>query len=232
MSIKIYNQKAGALAAYYESLRFVEVHGDVLDILPEPGCAVLDVGAGSGRDAAWFAAAGYDVLAVEPAAGMLKIAQAAHTDPAIKWQQDSLPGLEKTQALGLSFDLVWLSAVWQHIAVDDRERAFRKMVSLLRAGAVMVVTLRHGTFEDGRDNFKVSVDELEKLARRHGMSVVRVVGRGDRLNRADISWQTVCLKLPDDGTEALPLLRHIILNDNKSSTYKLALLRILVRIAG
>jgi hypothetical protein len=46
-----------------------------------------------------------------------------------------------------------------------------------------------------------------------------------------VTWETVCLKLPDDGTEALPLLRHVILNDSKSSTYKVALLRILVRIA-
>ena len=37
--------------------------------------------------------------------------------------------------------------------------------------------------------------------------------------------------MPDDGTGALPLLRHIILNDDKSSTYKLALLRVLCRIA-
>ena len=34
-----------------------------------------------------------------------------------------------------------------------------------------------------------------------------------------------------DGTGALPLLRHVILNDDKSSTYKLALLRVLCRIA-
>ena len=39
------------------------------------------------------------------------------------------------------------------------------------------------------------------------------------------------MRLPDDGTGALPLLRHIILNDSKSATYKLALLRVLSRIA-
>ena len=44
-------------------------------------------------------------------------------------------------------------------------------------------------------------------------------------------WTQVAVRLPDDGTGALPLLRHIILNDDKSSTYKLALLRVLCRIA-
>ncbi|XHX78510.1 MAG: hypothetical protein RBJ76_00795 [Stenomitos frigidus ULC029] len=41
----------------------------------------------------------------------------------------------------------------------------------------------------------------------------------------------MALTLPDDGTGALPLLRHVILHDSKSSTYKLALLRVLCRIA-
>ena len=37
--------------------------------------------------------------------------------------------------------------------------------------------------------------------------------------------------MPDDGTGSLPLLRHIIVNDDKSSSYKLGLLRVLTRIA-
>ena len=39
------------------------------------------------------------------------------------------------------------------------------------------------------------------------------------------------IRLPDDGTGALPPLRHVILNDDKSSTYNLGLLRALCRIA-
>jgi hypothetical protein len=40
------------------------------------------------------------------------------------------------------------------------------------------------------------------------------------------------LQAPDDGLGALPLLRHVIVNDSKSSTYKLALLRVVIRIAA
>jgi hypothetical protein len=49
--------------------------------------------------------------------------------------------------------------------------------------------------------------------------------------RADVSWTGVALQLPDDGTGALPLLRYVILNDQKSATYKLGLLRALCRAA-
>ena len=51
------------------------------------------------------------------------------------------------------------------------------------------------------------------------------------MDRSDVQWENVVLQLPDDGTGAFPLLRNIIINDDKASTYKLALLRVLIRIA-
>ena len=53
----------------------------------------------------------------------------------------------------------------------------------------------------------------------------------DQLARTGIEWTRVIIRLPDDGTGALPVIRHIILKDSKYSTYKLALLRVLARIA-
>jgi hypothetical protein len=53
----------------------------------------------------------------------------------------------------------------------------------------------------------------------------------DILGRPEVTWTQVALRLPDDGTGALPLLRHLILNDQKSATYKLGLLRAVCRAA-
>jgi hypothetical protein len=58
----------------------------------------------------------------------------------------------------------------------------------------------------------------------------RATDSKDELGRDAVSWTQLAIRLPDDGCGALPLLRHIILNDDKSSTYKLALLRALCRI--
>jgi hypothetical protein len=79
--------------------------------------------------------------------------------------------------------------------------------------------------------YPAPLDEVEQLARSHGLAVCRTTDQHDRLGRDGVSWRTVVLQSPDDGLGALPLLRHIILNDSKSSTYKVALLRVLVRIA-
>ncbi|WP_426959916.1 HNH endonuclease [Muricoccus radiodurans] len=92
------------------------------------------------------------------------------------------------------------------------------------------MTLRHGP-DDGRGGYPVSLAEVEALARSHGMEVVRAVPSPDLQGRPDVSWTAVVLRLPDDGTGALPLLRHLILQDAKSATYKLGLLRALCRAA-
>jgi hypothetical protein len=42
-----------------------------------------------------------------------------------------------------------------------------------------------------------------------------------------ISWVQLARRLRDEGNDALPLLLHITFVDNKSATYKLALLRVL-----
>jgi hypothetical protein len=153
-----------------------------------------------------------------------------HESARIRWVVDSLPSLSVTLRLGLGADVVLLSAVWQHVAPADRPRAFRKLVTLLKSGGLLVVTLRHGP-DDGRDGHEVSSDEIELLARNHGLQIVRRVETADALGRQEVRWTNFALRLPDDGTGALPLLRHIILLDNKSATYKLGLLRAIARAA-
>jgi hypothetical protein len=158
-------------------------------------------------------------------------AQRLHPSPSIRWVSDSLPGLARVLRLGLSFDLILLSAVWMHVPAADRTRAFRKLVTLLKPGGCIAITLRHGPAEPERGIYAVTQAEIESLARAHGAFVEKATDSKDELGRGAINWTQLAVRLPDDGSGALPLLRHIILNDDKSSTYKLALLRALCRIA-
>lgn len=228
--ISWYDANAGRLATVYEAVPSTPTREWLSDLLPPPPALVVDVGAGTGRDAGAFAAAGYDVVAVEPSPGMRAEAERRHASPRIRWLPDSLPGLAAISRLGLAADLVSLSAVWQHVAPPDRPRAFRKLVGLLRSGGLLALTLRHGP-DDGRGGHPVGLAEVEALARDHGMQVLRAVGATDCQGRPGVSWTSVVLRLPDDGTGALPLLRHLILADAKSATYKLGLLRALCRAA-
>ena len=226
-----YELNAPQLVAQYESRTFEDVHDGLLDLLPEAGKTVLDVGSGSGRDAAWLAARGYDVIAVEPCSEMRSLAMTLHRSARIRWLDDCLPDLAQVRRLGLSFDLILLSAVWMHVPTHERDRALRKLAMLLAPNGRIAISLRFGTPDAGRAMHEVSQHELAHLAQQFGLRIVRSLNSNDKLGRSDVKWTTVVLGLPDDGLGALPLLRQLILNDGKSSTYKIALLRILARIA-
>ena len=226
-----YDANAEAVVARYEAVTSEAVHGWLRDLLPQRSASVLDIGAGSGRDAAWLAANGHNVVAVEPSAAMRAAAASLHDNPAINWIDDRLPALGAVSRSGLSFDLILLSAVWMHVPESDRPRAFRKMINLLRPGGLIAITLRLGSADLERGFHAVSPEEVEALARDHGAFVQKHREARDLLDRDDVHWIQMAIRLPDDGTGALPLLRHVILNDDKSSTYKLALLRTLSRVA-
>jgi len=230
-SIIWYEHNASTVANQYESVTFDQIHDWLISMLPDRPGVILDVGAGTGRDAAWLAAHGHEVVAVEPSAAMRAEGGRRHPDPRIRWIPDRLPGLDQTFRLGVCFDFILLSAVWMHVPPTDRGRAFRKLITLLKPGGFIAITLRNGRSEVGRAMYPVGRDELERLAREHGAFVELVANSPDRLNRNDIGWTQILIRLPDDGTGALPLLRHIVLGDAKSSTYKLALLRTVARIA-
>lgn len=226
-----YQQHAARLVEQYESRSFPEIHEGLLDMLPPPGATVLDVGAGSGRDAAWLAEHGYDVVAVEPSDAMLAHARKLHTSSRIHWVSDSLPDLANVRRLGLSFDFILLSAVWMHIPPAARQRSLRKLATLLAPKGRIAISLRLGPPDTERAMYEVSLPELSNLAQQFGLRIVRTNDSQDKLGRSEVSWTSVVLGLPDDGLGALPLLRHLILVDEKASTYKIALLRVLARIA-
>lgn len=231
--IATYDAQAAELAERYDHEALLAAYRPLDDLL-DPRSAdslALDIGAGSGRDAAWLAAKGYEVVAVEPSAGMRSEGTRRHADDKIRWLDDRLPALSRVHELGLAFDLILLSAVWQHIAPNDRERAFRKMTALLKPGGLLLMTLRQGPAPQDRPMHPVTLAEVEALARAFGLEVFKVADQHDELSRAEVRWISVLLRMPDEGTGALPLIRGIILADDKSSTYKLALLRSLGRIA-
>ncbi|MGF1750611.1 methyltransferase domain-containing protein [Vibrio cionasavignyae] len=225
-----YSKNAQLLSEQYNALNFDKVHGAWKSHWPLAGDVVLDVGAGSGRDAKWMLAQGAEVFALEPCKELLELGK-AFTGPEVTWIEDELPSLNQIQNLGIRFDVILVSAVWMHIAPSARSRAFRKLSNLLASNGKLVISLRHGDFEDGRVGYPVSVNELEQFAQDTALLARQVQDSEDSMQRDNVSWQTVVFSLPDDGSGDLNKVRHIIVNDNKSATYKLGLLRVLLRIA-
>ena len=85
-----YTEEADALTRQYESVRFVDVHGPVLHLLPTAPSDVLDIGAGTGRDAAALVGMGHRVVGVEPTAALRDRAALLHPSSHIEWIDDHL----------------------------------------------------------------------------------------------------------------------------------------------
>lgn len=167
-----YAETAEALVRQYESVTFERVQHWSLPLIPPAPGRVLDIGAGTGRDAAGFAARGYSVVAVEPTREFRSRAAVLHPSPAIEWVEDSLPDLTLIIARGETFGLVMMTAVWMHLDEVQRRRAMPNIAGLVRPGGLAVMTLRHGPVPPGRRMFAVTADETIGLAQAAGFAVV------------------------------------------------------------
>src|SRR5260370_6568027 len=160
-----YAEEASDLLQRYESISFADTHRSVMHLIPNDPCHVLDIGAGTGRDAAGFAALGHRVVAVEPTEELRRGAMALHPSPLIEWLDDSLPDLATVLARSEQFDVVMLTAVWMHLDEQQRRRAIPNVAALVRQGGVMIMTLRHGPVPPGTRMFEVSAAETIGLRR-------------------------------------------------------------------
>jgi SAM-dependent methyltransferase len=194
-----YADEAEALLKQYESLAFADIHRQVLHLLPATASRVLDIGAGTGRDAAGFAAMGHRVVAVEPTTALRSGAADLHRSPQIEWLDDSLPDLTRVIALGVAFDVVMLTAVWMHLDLAQRQRAMPRVASLLRPGGLMIMSLRYGPVPPGRRMFSVSVGETIRLASAAGLaSILQIEAAEGIQRRPGVSWARLAFRKDQD----------------------------------
>lgn len=164
-----YSECAATLILQYETIVFEELHRAELHLLPTTPGFVLDIGAGIGIDAAWFAARGHRVVAVEPTEEFRIAGMARSAGSAIEWLDDALPSLDRVLARRQMFDTVILNAVWMHLNERERRIAMAKVAALLAPNGLLMLSLRHGSVPKGRRMFQVSGQETVNLAGQHGL---------------------------------------------------------------
>jgi len=191
-----YGSEADRLAVQYESVTFEQVHAHVLHLLPASPGRALDIGAGTGRDAAALAARGFAVTAVEPTAELRAHGARLHGAHAIRWLDDGLPDLSALAVSSDRFELILLTAVWMHLDADERRRAMARIAAHLAPAGRLFMTLRHGLVPEGRRMFDVSGDETVALAGDHGLGLLQQTVRADMFARPGVTWTGLALQAP------------------------------------
>nr|WP_282446648.1 class I SAM-dependent methyltransferase [Shewanella sp. 1CM18E] len=223
-NLSFYNRNAEQLAQQYDSKPFTEVHqswsyhlADIfvalaanssINLLATQANAIayskqlqiLDIGAGTGRDAKYLAELAntqqqVTVYAVEPATELAAIGKQHTKDLAVIWLEDTLPELKQVTATNIKFDLILLSAVWMHIPSAERLTALTQLSQLLAPQGKLIITLRHGPSGDERVMHSVSIQELALLSQQLGLSIIdSISAESDKLGRAEVSWDTVVIQ--------------------------------------
>jgi SAM-dependent methyltransferase len=186
-----YADEAEDLFKRYEGIPVADAHRTVLHLIPAGPSRVLDIGSGTGRDAAWFASMGHRVVAVEPTDAMRVPAMALHPSPQIEWLNDSLPELALVRRRGERFDLVMLTAVWMHLDAQQRQRAMPNLAALVREGGTVIMKIRHGPVPARRRMFEITPEETIELARMqdlHPVLNLRTQSSREANRAAGVTW--------------------------------------------
>lgn len=201
-----YAEHARALFLRDEEISFAEKHQAVLHLLPTEPSAVIDIGAGTGADAAWLACQGHHVVAVEPTDELRLQGMALHFARSIEWVNDSLPHLAIVSCRGQRFRLVMLTAVWMHLDQKERQLAMPNAASLLAPHGTLIMSLRHGPVPGGRRMFEVSAEETILLASSCGLQhILNVRAPSVQLaNRhAGVTWTHLAFAaMPNNALQA------------------------------
>ena len=189
-----YADEAEDLFKRYESIPAADAHRAVLHLIPAAPSRVLDIGSGTGRDAAWFASMGHRVVAVEPTNALRLPAMALHPSPQIEWLNDSLPELALVRRRGERFDLVMLTAVWMHLDAQQRQRAMPNLAALVHEGGTVIMKIRHGPVPVGRRMFDITPEETIELARMqdlHPVLNLRKQSSQEQNRAAGVDWTSL-----------------------------------------
>lgn len=191
-----YSQVVSRFRELGESIDFRELHACILHLLPETGARVLDIGSGTGRDAAALAAMGHSVVAVEPMDQFLAAARERHSSPKIRWVSDSLPALRELSAERGAFDFVLCHAVWQHLGSGERAEAMARVSALLTPRGVFSLGLRHGPAGAGSHYFPADAADTVALAATAKLALeLRLEDQPSALpNKTHVTWTRLAFR--------------------------------------
>jgi SAM-dependent methyltransferase len=139
-----YRDDAPSLIPRFEALRTLDVLAPAAALLPKVPSRILDVGAGTGRDAAWLVANGHQVVAVEPVDELREAGMRLHPSERIRWVKDELPSLDSLENDAAGYDLVLVVGVWQHLMPEEHAQAVGVLADKVAPRGRLIMSLRQG----------------------------------------------------------------------------------------
>lgn len=158
----------------------------------KPGCRILDLGCGSGRDSRYFTNKGYDVVAVDPSTAMCK---------KTKEIADVITYTLRAEEISFEkeFDAVWACASLLHVAREDQATTLQAICRALRKDGIVYCSWKYGDqdrSEKGRYFTDFNEEELSHVLLSVPMleMIKSWITLDVRLDRQEQKWLNALLK--------------------------------------
>nr|WP_320189895.1 class I SAM-dependent methyltransferase [uncultured Desulfobacter sp.] len=200
-TLDYYNQNALNVALRYESADVTQLHEFLLSAL-KPGGRLLELGCGSGRDAAFMVSRGFKVLATDGCAPMVEQAKRHHPELTGHITHLNLPdGL--LNELG-TYDGIYAVAVLMHLSVPNIKKTLLGVDSLLtpQGRFIFSVPARRddvmtAEFDSkGRRFTALSPDGWTNVCQKCNLQIIRTMISDDGLGRSGIDWMNCLAQKP------------------------------------
>ena len=149
---------------YYEknTASFIEstINANVSDLyipfeeLLTPGCRILDLGCGSGRDSKYFDEKGYDVVALDPSPAMCAQTRALVHIPVYEMRAEEM-------LFSNEFGGVWACASLLHVPREKQKNVLHRIATALKNEGILYASWKYGTQDRTVDGKKyVDMNDL------------------------------------------------------------------------
>lgn len=200
-TIAYYTTHARDLIRRYESANVSDLHALLADSFP-PGARLLELGCGSGRDAAFMLENGFDVTASDGIQEMVDAAAACHPLLAGRLHHIRLPE-DLTPALGI-FDGVYTVATLMHLDRPAIQEVFARVRRMLVPGGRLFFSVplsRDDVADDefdakGRRFTALTHAEWTGICGHTGFDILASTTTSDGLGRETFAWLN-CLAVTD-----------------------------------
>lgn len=123
-----------------------------------PGCRILDLGCGSGRDSKYFMDKGYKVVSLDASEAMCRKTQELTGKAAVHMRIEDMNYENE-------FDAVWACASLLHVPKRDMHKILEKVMKALKVDGVLYASWKYGRSEQTREDGRTFANYTETRVR-------------------------------------------------------------------
>lgn len=190
-TIEYYNTYADEYCAATRNVDMSVLYAEFEKYL-KPGCKILDLGCGSGRDSKYFYDKGYEVVAADPSTEMCKKTRELVPIDVLELRAEDLEFENE-------FDAIWACASLLHVNREDMPITLEKIMICLKRKGVLYASWKNGTgsfVEFNRTFTNYFECEIEELVFQCKYSKIKKIWTTTDTTKRNIIWINSILEHP------------------------------------